>query len=85
MWTTTIAFRASLKSLYDGVACGFADCSTDSLMPQAIPAVFAFYKGKMISNFVGCPADGDVETWVANVAKAEETLKEQDYYNQYNV
>jgi thioredoxin 1 len=48
----------------------------EKLKVSAIPAVFAFYKGELIAQFVGCPSAADLATWVSNVADPEEALKE---------
>ncbi len=45
---------------------------------QAIPAVFAFYNGEILTNFVGCPSKEEIDNWVANVAQPEETLRARD-------
>jgi thioredoxin-like negative regulator of GroEL len=47
------------------------------LKVNAIPAVFAFYKGDLIAQFVGVPSAVDLKTWVENVADPEDILKEE--------
>lgn len=41
----------------------------------AIPAVFAFYKGHVVSSFVGVPVEQELRNWVANVANPEWLLQ----------
>eukprot|EP01114_Cavostelium_apophysatum_P002404 TRINITY_DN12146_c0_g1_i1.p1 TRINITY_DN12146_c0_g1~~TRINITY_DN12146_c0_g1_i1.p1 ORF type:complete len:158 (+),score=14.70 TRINITY_DN12146_c0_g1_i1:91-564(+) len=42
---------------------------SDKLNVSAVPAVFAFYKGKKVDSFVGLKSEGDVDKFVKNLIK----------------
>lgn len=50
------------------------DRTADRLKVSAIPAVFAFYKGEVLSDFVGLLPEDKIKIWVENVAAAKEEL-----------